>query len=325
MPTVYTRTAASCPTPIGPVPAVDVGNGSSGPFSTGMVQGVSQALNQVAAILALFGIVGGGAYAVMAGLGLSAGTGLNVVVANGTAMLDAGPLDLVTSDPVAPYQVVNPGPYTLADNSTNFVWLTNTGSLVSSTSTTFPTGARVFLGTVTTVSGAITQTDGSNVVTLQNGTLTRITADIGAPTDAPPAGMNLWTVTSSGVYLWASPGSGLAFHAIQSQPPVSTTISATRTLTPLSSPSQILTASGGNQIVLLPDPSLLPLGWSIAIYNSGGSNNIVIKDHTGTTTYAACTPGQAVAAATLLISGAVAWPASWTPATPGGASPVTPP
>src|SRR5579872_1570737 len=157
----YSVKANAAPAMIAP-PTPAIGAGSSGDFSSGMVTGVSIALNQLLAALKLVTQNGGGANCIAGAVGtslaLSAGTGLNVVVAPGIAMMDRV-LELVASGAVSPAQVNVPAPYTLPDNATSFVWLTNVGTLVSATSTTPPANSRIYLGQVTTSGGAITAID----------------------------------------------------------------------------------------------------------------------------------------------------------------------
>ncbi|MHB8638018.1 MAG: hypothetical protein ACYC96_16285 [Fimbriimonadaceae bacterium] len=311
MPT-YNLTSTQVPTPLAPTTPV-LGGGTSGPFSTGMIAGVSHSLNQLSAQALLLGQVGAGGYGIVSGLALSASSGLNVAVGVGIALVD-GLLELVAS---APYgaQVLVPPPYTLADNATNYVWLTQTGALVAATTLSPPTNSRVFLGTVTTLSGAITNVDASGVVTVKGGRFARVTADIGPPGDTPPA-IFLVTTTTTGEYLWTGPN-----HALQAQEGVSATIAATQTLTPSGPRTFYYKATAADETVKLPAPSALPPGWTVTVYNSPDStHNVLVKDSAGATTYATATPGQAVQATTYPgTGGATAWPAAtWTPATPVG-------
>ena len=69
------------------------------------------------------------------------------------------------------------------------------------------------------------------------------------------------------------------------------TLSADLTLTNASFPTQNLTASGANRNALLPVAAAA--NHVFVFRNAGASNNIVVKDSTGTTTFATLTPGQA--------------------------------
>jgi plastocyanin len=203
----------------------------------------------------------------------------------------------------------------LANNATSYVWLTQTGALVAATTLSPPTNARIFLGAVTTLSGAITNIDSSGVVSVKGGRFSRITADIGAPVDSPPP-ISLLTTTTTGVYLWNG-----ANHALQPQEGVSATILATQTLTAGGPRTFYYKVTAADETVNLPAASALPPGWTVTIYNSPDStHNVVVKDSTGATTYATVTPGQAVQASTYPgTGGATVWPTgTWTAAAPTG-------
>jgi hypothetical protein len=288
-----------------------------------MAIGVSHSLNQLSAEATLLGQAGGGGYGIISGLGLSVVTGLNIAVAPGIALVD-GFLELVSSSPYG-LQVQVPPPYTLPDASTSYVWLTQTGALISSTSTSPPTNARIFLGTTVTASGAISSIDSSGVVSITGGRLQRRTADAFAPLDSPPSGMNLFTQTTFGNFVW----DGLSHKALVDlgkqllSPSLTQSLTGTLTLAATSPNRLYLTASGGDQTVLLPLASTLPPGWNVTIYNVGASHSVVVKDSTGATTYATLTAGQAVAAATYLnSSGATIFPSTWSAGPPAGAVPV---
>jgi hypothetical protein len=79
------------------------------------------------------------------------------------------------------------------------------------------------------------------------------------------------------------------------------TISATKTLTDSDKVMQFLTASGGDQKVLLPAPAVTNAGTFIA--NVGGSNSIIVRNSGDTTTYITLTPGTSA----LLLSNATSW------------------
>ena len=305
-------TSAQVPTPLAPTAPV-LGPGNTGPFTTGMTAGVSHSLNQLSAQALLLGQIGGGGYGIVSGLALSPTSGLNVAVAPGIALVD-GLLELVAS---APYgaQVLVPPPYTLPNNATSYVWLTQTGALVSATTLSPPAGARIFLGTVTTLSGAVTGIDSSGVLTARGGWFTRSTGDIGPPLDAPPA-LNLLTATTTGLYLWSG-----GAHTLLSQPGLSATIAATQTLTPGGPRTFYYKVTAADETVKLPAPAALPPGWTVTLYNSPDStHNLLVKDSTGVTAYATVTPGQMVQAATYPgTGGATVWPAApWTPGAPTG-------
>jgi hypothetical protein len=68
------------------------------------------------------------------------------------------------------------------------------------------------------------------------------------------------------------------------------TISATKTLTNTDCQIQKLTASGASRDVRL--PLAATSNHYFAIYNAGGSNNVVVKDSTGVTTYITLAPSE---------------------------------
>lgn len=320
----YNVTAASAPVPIAPVsPAI--GAGASGPFTTGMVAGVSVKLNQMFAMASVLGQAGGGANAIMGAVGtslaLSAGSGLTIVMAAGVALMDqvwevTGSVSVANS-----FQAPIPNAYTLPDNSTSYVWLTKTCTLTSATTTSPPVGSRVYLGQVTTSGGVVTAIDYGGVWGLSGATFIRTTGDIGPPTDTP-SNPGVVTATTTGKYVWN--GSN---HVRQEPPANVQTISGTLTLSATSSRTQLLTASGGNQIVKLPALTSLEVGAVITIWNQGASNNITIQTSSGGSISGGLTltPGQAVTIPVCTSGGTNAWPASGvtavTPSTGGVVGP----
>lgn len=88
------------------------------------------------------------------------------------------------------------------------------------------------------------------------------------------------------------------------------TLSATKQLTLQDARVQALTASGGNRDVELPSATGLSFGHSFKIMNVGSSNNIVVKDVTGTTTVVTLTPGQYVVIEPVHSTGSPAWPST---------------
>lgn len=137
---------------------------------------------------------GAGAYGIAYGLGLSAGSGLNVVIAVGQAVAD-GVIDV----PVALT-------LTVADNSPRIhVWLKQDGTATYANNLlTVPTGGIVYLGSCVTSGGSITggSFDTSGVMYIVNGTPERTTADPGKPGDTPSANTRFWTTTLGGRWLW---------------------------------------------------------------------------------------------------------------------------
>lgn len=321
----YANKAVNVPAMIAPIsPAI--GAGSSGDFASGMVTGVSTALNQLLAALKLLGQNGGGANCICGAVGtalaLSAGTGLNVVVAPGVALMDR-PLEFVASGAVSPAQVNVPAPYTLTDSTVNYVWLTNLGVLTAATSLTPPAGSRIYLGAVTCAGGVITAIDFGGVAALSSLGMTRTTGDVGPPTDTPPF-PGVLTLTTTGVYGWNG-----SYHQRHEPPANVQTISGTKTMTALDSRMQLLTASGGAQTVKLPALTALEVGAAFTIWNQGASNNITIQTSSGGSISGGLTltPGQAVPVLVCTSAGTNAWPSSGvtavTPSTGGVVGPGT--
>jgi hypothetical protein len=329
----YGLTAAATPTPIAPTtPTIGNGSNTSGlqypyaPMYQGQSPGVSNLVNQLAKWLMTACQAGAvGSYGVVSGLALSAGSGLNVVMATGIALLD-GIVEIVASGAQVPYQANAPVPYGLPDASTSYLFLTQdptTGAvgIVYSATLAFPANAKIFLGTVVTAAGAISTIDASNVPTVIGGKVTRQTADIGAPTDAPPQ-MHLETLTTTGVYSW----NGTA-HVRQEPPPNVQALSGTLTLTPLSSRTQLLDPNGSDRIVELPALTGLVPGDIITIWNQGTAHNLTIQNSAGGAVGggASLTPGTTFPFVVCTSGGVNAWLASGfsaiTPSTGGVVGP----
>ncbi|MDE2103002.1 MAG: hypothetical protein KGL39_37505 [Patescibacteria group bacterium] len=315
MPT-YALTSGNFPVPVAP-PAPTVGPGTSGNFGTGMTVGVSSLLNQLSAIMGGIGQYGGGGYGILSGCVLTNSSGLNVALGTGVVNLN-GLVEFVASGAYG-YQKNVPTPYTLADNSTNYVWLTGAGALIAGTTLSVPAGAVLFLATVTTSSGAVTAIDESGSTYWIGGLLLRITADAWAPTDSPPSGVRVYTRTASGVYFW----DGLAHKLVPDltkQLPIPynhQALTGDLTLVANSPNVQALDAGASNRNVNLPDPTLCTPGHHFTIQNIGASNNLVVKNHSGTT-LVTLTPGQSVTTSAYYSSGTLTWPGSLTAGTPGG-------
>lgn len=140
----------------------------------------------------ILGRYGSGAYAVMTGLGLSIGTGLNVVVAAGQALID-GPRTITANTNVA---VPN-------GTALGSLWMTQAGALSPSSNLTPPAGNVCYLGLYTSSGGAVTVVDESGVLRFDQGSFPmRRTADTTTPTDTPPAGLRFLTKCPGGIYLW---------------------------------------------------------------------------------------------------------------------------
>lgn len=202
----YTLAATSCPPPqalgsafysadywvsVDPaLPLQDSPNGYSGVTQSAVGTISSSQVNYSLAQLAQVAKYGGGGYARVSGYDYGGASGLLVTVNAGIAMID-GPVESKAAQTI-----------TVDDNASVWVWLKQDGSLTKSTSTSVPTGGKVALFRVTTVSGSVTANDQSGVVSIVNGCLERQTGDTGAPGDSPSSSLRLWTHTTSGIYFW---------------------------------------------------------------------------------------------------------------------------
>jgi len=149
--------------------------------------------NENASRLDVTGRRGGGAYAVLEGLDISA-SALTCTVTAGQAMLD-GPVTRAASGTVA-----------LADNAYNWVYLLQDGTLTKTsgagtTPPAAPAAACAFLGRIQVTASVAGTEDYSGRWELRCGTLWRRTGDAGVPGDTPAAGLLFFTRTAGGVYL----------------------------------------------------------------------------------------------------------------------------
>ena len=108
---------------------------------------------------------------------LSIGAGLLLAVSAGYAMI-GGPVQIPAATTLA-----------VPDNTARvWIWLLQTGSALTYTTTTAPPAGEVcLLGSCVTAGGVVTSVDTSGVVYLRGGVGWRQTADNGAPSDTPPA------------------------------------------------------------------------------------------------------------------------------------------
>lgn len=203
----------SFPLPIAPS-APALGNGSFGPWQSGMANsGTSTRMNQWAFMAGiLLGQYSGGGYGIVgSGLQVTATTGLSFTVSPGIALCD-GEIEFISTSPATGPQVMLLPSYALTiSTGTSYVWIVQapvaSGALASAsiaingTVASPPTNAKILLANVTTVAGSITDVDYSGRCYMQ-GVPTRMTGDIGAPSDSPPATWFGLTITLFGTYLW---------------------------------------------------------------------------------------------------------------------------
>lgn len=191
---VYTANAADCPavqTPAAAVTAPTVAAALAG----GETDELLTRFNDNAEQLDITGQLGGGGYAVGIGLELTDGGGQLLAVSAGVALADGARQIAATTQ-------------ALGNNVWTWVYVNNAGTLVLATHTAatpvpaIPAGAKVFLGRVKTLAGAITEIDYSGRLQHYRDGLKRKTNDAGPPTDTPPAGIMFWAETATGLYRW---------------------------------------------------------------------------------------------------------------------------
>lgn len=134
---------------------------------------------------------GGGIVGIVTGLDLTAGSGLTLNVAAGSAMMD-GLVSKTGASTVA-----------LTDNVRSYVWMSTAGALTPKAhpDLTPPAGLHCFLGSALTSGGSISSVDQSGVIYLRP-LPHRRTADAGAPADTPPARTSHLIQTAGGHWLW---------------------------------------------------------------------------------------------------------------------------
>ena len=191
-------TAAS---PLTGFPAVQFGLMSSTDYNKQIV---------VQNLLGRFGA--GGAYCVLYGLALSAGSGLTLNIAAGQANID-GPVQIPINT------MAMPDNHTGAGGDRIWIWLAQAGTLSYVTNSLAPpAGNQLCLGSVTTASGAITAVDNSGVVVGVGGVLFRSTADTTFPSDAPSSSVTVYTKTPTGTYHWDGAAHGIVPSAANPLP-----------------------------------------------------------------------------------------------------------
>ena len=298
------------PLPIAPTQVPSIADCSDGattgilPIGVAAFTGVlyAERLNELLAMLSLAALFGGNGHGIVTGLSLNTGATLALAVDAGTAMIGA-PIQFAGGSIVVP-----------DDTTYARIWLKQDGTLAYGTSTSPPTATALFLGTVTTAGGVITVADGSGRVEIKSGTLQRRTADLGAPTDAPPAGMSLVTRTNAGFYRWDGGAHNPVGVLVNTQ-----TLTGNLTLDQYAAPVQALTPSGANRNVTLSSAPVL--GQMLQIINKAatGGYNLVVKNPDGST-LVTLTPGQSTPPMYPVVGGANATP-KFSTATPTVATP----
>lgn len=133
---------------------------------------------------------GSGGHAVCEGLTLAVGTGLQIDIAAGLAMID-GLVELAaTSVDVDP------------DIAPGWVWLTQAGTVVVTAPPAKPVSNCVLLGSFVSDATDVLSVDRSGVVRFVSGLMERETADLDIPTDSPDSAWRGFTVTPTGRWFW---------------------------------------------------------------------------------------------------------------------------
>lgn len=190
MPTILTAVN----TPANPVFS-GVYNPTSGPlgshlFAQGDTTTVRPGLNENAGRSDLNARFGGGGYALVHGMALSAGAGLTLNIAAGQAQINSA--------------VTYPGgTASLTNAGRNWIWISQAGAItVVFNSLTPPAGAQALVGSALTAAGAISSTDTSGVLELKGGMLRRTTADTTTPGDTPSAQLQFWAYGNGKTWFW---------------------------------------------------------------------------------------------------------------------------
>ncbi len=160
-------------------------------FSPFQIDGVQENLCWNALLHDLQAMYGACGRGILSGLGMSAeATGTTITVGKGHASCD-GIVELSGDTPWPVY-----------DDTTSFMWLLRNGQLLDLPDTNPPPTSGTYLGAVITAGGNVVSFDLSGVVFCKSGSLSRRSADAGAPTDVPPSNVMVFTRTQGGLYLW---------------------------------------------------------------------------------------------------------------------------
>lgn len=197
--------ASQCPTPVVETgyPTLSSSENTTGTsaynrvsraFAAGDLETVPAKLNRNANALDQAYNYGGGCFAILTGIAISIGSGLNVAVSAGLAAI-GGPVEVTAQNIAVPDS--HPGP-----TDRVWLWLSQVGASSYTLSTTPPATRCLCIGSCTTSGGAVTAVDTSGVMYLKGGMPWRETADKGAPTDAPSSTLTFFAQTLGGVYLW---------------------------------------------------------------------------------------------------------------------------
>lgn len=176
-----------------PVPA-----GSYPRFAVGQESGVALGLNRSNRRGEATSQDGAGGYGFVAGAGNEygivedGGTTSNVLLDTGRATI-GGPVEAAAQS----------GVIALADGQ-NYLWVTSAGTVTAQLNTlAAPTAACAYRGRVTVAAGVRTAIDVAGVLWRRGPHLWRFTADAGPPADSPPASLQFFSETLTGLYWWS--------------------------------------------------------------------------------------------------------------------------
>lgn len=136
---------------------------------------------------------GASAYCIADGvhkISLSIGSGLQVNVSTGHALV-GGLVEIASATSLA---VIN--------SPRLWIWLSQTGALNYTTTTTPPNATCVLLGSCVAGGSIVTSVDTSGVLYLRGGSLWRETADSGMPGDTPPSTVAFYNRSNGDDTLW---------------------------------------------------------------------------------------------------------------------------
>ena len=193
-------------------------------------------------------------------------------------------------------EFANPVTIAANDNSTQFLWVSNSGTLQWTATNVSPVGNWLYLLNVTASGGVITAFDSSGAQFTNGGLATRITADYSAPGDAPSAVARIMTQTPFGNFLWDGVSHKQLIDTTKQAPASVGSLVASGTVQlAANTPNSLwITVSAGTPTIQLPNPALIPPGWNCTLVNLDPSASFVLKDYTGATTYCTVTSGHQI-------------------------------
>jgi len=238
-------------------------------LALGDTMGLLHKFNQNTVEAEITGRYGSGAYAILTGLGLSIGTGLNVTVAAGQALIDAPRTIAVATDVAVANTITN-----------GTIWMTQAGALTYSTTTTAPAGNVCFLGFFSSAAGAVTAVDESGTLRFEQGggIPMRQTADIGCPLDTPTAGVKFLHKCIGGLFYF----DGVQYHNLTNtgRAALSYASDANKTLTAAEYSNHFLDIGAGTALTaqrnLVVPLSPAGRGWRVRNAATGAQNVQVI-------------------------------------------------